>query len=93
MKGYHIIQFPINLSLAITGHKLQGMTMEMMILSEINLKQNWLYVMLSRLTSLQGLYLTRPLTRDMFKPISNNLRRELEWLRGLEVQLLNRINI
>jgi len=93
LKGYHIIQFPINLSLAITGHKLQGMTVDMMILSEINLKQNWLYVMLSRVTSLQGLYLTRPLTRDMFKPISNNLRRELEWLRGLEVQLLNRINI
>jgi len=29
---------------------------------------------------------------NMFKPISENLRRELEWLRGLETMLINRIN-
>jgi hypothetical protein len=79
-------------SLAITGHKLQGMTVDILILSEIHLTQNWLYVLLSRVTSLNDLYLMKPLKCNMFKPISQNLRRELEWLRGLETMLINRIN-
>jgi hypothetical protein len=92
LKGYTIQQFPVNVSLAITGHKLQGMTVDILILSEIHLTQNWLYVLLSRVTSLNGLYLMKPLKCNMFKPISENLRRELEWLRGLETMLINRIN-
>jgi hypothetical protein len=92
LKGYHVLQFPINLCLAITGHKLQGMTVDIMILSEIYLKQNWLYVMLSRVTTLQGLYLMKPLSKEMFKPISQNLKKELLWLRQLERQLLQRIS-
>ncbi|MFO0446272.1 MAG: AAA family ATPase, partial [bacterium] len=92
LKGYTIQQFPVNVSLAITGHKLQGMTVDILILSEIHLTQNWLYVLLSRVTSLNGLYLMKPLKCNMFKPISQNLRRELEWLRGLETMLINRIN-
>jgi hypothetical protein len=91
LKGYQILQVPINLSLAITGHKLQGMTLDILILSEINLKANWLYVLLSRVTTLQGLYLMKPLTMEMFKAPSRNLRRELEWLRCLESELFNRI--
>jgi hypothetical protein len=92
LKGYQIMQVPFNLSLAITGHKLQGMTLDMLILSEINLKSNWLYVLLSRVTTLQGLYLLKPLTKDMFKVPSRNLRREIEWLRELEKQHLVNIN-
>jgi len=61
LKGYTIQQFPVNVSLAITGHKLQGMTVDILILSEIHLTQNWLYVLLSRVTSLNGLYLMKPL--------------------------------
>jgi hypothetical protein len=93
VKGYQVLQFPLNLALAITGHKLQGMTVDIMILSEINLTQNWLYVLLSRVTSLQGLYLIKPLTKNMFKPMSSNLRKELEWLRELEQKLLQRLQI
>jgi hypothetical protein len=92
LKGYTIQQFPVIVSLAITSHKLQGMTVDILILSEIHLTQNWLYVLLSRVTSLNGLYLKKPLKCNMFKPISQNLRRELEWLRGLETMLTNRIN-
>jgi hypothetical protein len=54
--GYKIEQFPINLSLAITGHKLQGMTLDMLILCETNMTPNWLYVLLSQVTSLKGFF-------------------------------------
>jgi len=93
IKGYHIMQFPVNQSLAVTGHKLQGTTVELLILAEINLTMNWLYVLLSRVTSLQGLYLMKPLKKSMFKPICNNLKLELEWLRGLERTLLNQMEL
>ena len=91
LKGYTVQQFPVNVSLAITGHKLQGMTVDLLILSEIHLSQNWLYVLLSRVTSLKGLYLTKPLKTSMFRPISQNLRRELDWLRGLETMFINKL--
>jgi hypothetical protein len=93
IKGYRILQFPFNLSLAITGHKLQGMTLDIMILSEIHLQQNWLYVLLSRVTTRYGLYLMKPLSKEMFRPLSRNLKRELEWLRKLELQLLGRLEV
>jgi len=93
LKGYQILQFPVNLALAITGHKLQGMTLDIMVLSEINLSSNWLYVMLSRVTTLKGLFLMMPLTKQMFKPLSPSLKRELEWLRELEKQLLLRLEV
>jgi hypothetical protein len=93
IKGYHIMQFPVNQSLAATGHKLQGTTVELLILVEINLTMNWLYVLLSRVTSLQGLYLMKPLKKSMFKPICSNLKLELEWLRGLERTLLNQMEL
>jgi len=46
IKGFKICQFAVNLSLATTGHKLQGMTKDVLILSEISLVPNWLYVVL-----------------------------------------------
>jgi hypothetical protein len=79
LKGYKMLQFPVNLSLVVTGHKLQGMTLDTLILSEINLTHNWLYVLLSRVTTLNGLFLLKPLKREMFKPVNINLKRELEW--------------
>ena len=93
VKGCAIYQFPVNVSLAITGHKLQGMTVDILVLSEVHLSQNWLYVLLSRVTSLRGLFLMKPLRKDMFKPIASNLRRELEWLRELETLLIQNLGI
>jgi hypothetical protein len=92
LKGYHIKQFPINLALAINGHKLQGMTVDILILSEINLTSNWLYVLLSRVTTLEGLFLMEPLRKNMFKPIEKQLKQELEFLRQKEQELLLQIN-
>jgi hypothetical protein len=89
IKGFKMAQFAVNMSLATTGHKLQGMTMDLLILAEISLVPNWLYVVLSRVTTLKGLFLMHPLRKEMFKQISRNLREELLFLRTLEQQLLN----
>ncbi len=92
MKGFKISQFAVNLSLATTGHKLQGMTKDILILSEISLVPNWLYVVLSRVTTLQGLFLMMPLTMDMFFPIPDSLQNELDFLRKLEEDFIRKIS-
>jgi hypothetical protein len=92
LKDFKILQFPINLSLATTGHKLQGMTKDILILAELSDKPNWLYVVLSRVTTLAGLFLMVPLTMEMFKPISQALQHELDFLRELENQFISRLN-
>jgi hypothetical protein len=92
LRGYQITQFPVNLSVAVTGHKLQGMTLDMLVLCEISTVQNWLYVLLSRVTTLRGLYLTKPLTKGMFRPVSPELKAEIAFLRQKEndhIQLFN----
>ena len=91
IKGFKMAQFAVNMSLATTGHKLKGMTMDVLILAEISLMPNWLYVILSGVTTLKGLYLMQPLTKEMFKRISRNLREELLFLRSLEQRLLQNL--
>jgi hypothetical protein len=52
-----IVQFPININLATTDHKLQGMMKKFLIISAINYSTpNWIYVVLSRVTTLDGLF-------------------------------------
>jgi hypothetical protein len=52
--------FPVNNNLATTGHKLQGMTKKFLIVSSINYSTaNSIYVVLSRVTSLDGLFLIK----------------------------------
>jgi hypothetical protein len=91
IKVFKMAQFAVNMSLATTGHKLQGMTMDLLILAEISLMPNWLHVIMSRVTLLKGLYLMQPLTTEIFKLISRNLREELLFLRSLEQRLLNNL--
>jgi hypothetical protein len=53
-----ILMFPVNNDLATTGHKLQGMTKKFLIVSSINYNTaNWIYVVLSRVTTLDGIFL------------------------------------
>ena len=60
-------QFPINSNIATTGHKLQGMSKDALIVNSWNYSfANWIYVVLSRVRTLSGLYLCSPL--DMNKP-------------------------
>ena len=68
--------FPVNNNLATTGHKLQGMTKKFLIVSSINYSTvNWIYVVLSRVTSLDGLLLMQPL-KPNFNPKPKNYSKK-----------------
>ena len=57
--NYHISQFPIRLAYAVTIHKSQGMTFEKVNLDPHVWAAGQLYVALSRVKNIKGLYLTR----------------------------------
>ena len=70
-----IMQFPINNDLATTGHKLQGMTKQYVIVSQLNYSTpNWIYVVLSRVTSLDSLFLLQPI-KENYNPQPSKLSR------------------
>ena len=49
---------------ATTGHKLQGMSKDKLIIVSWSFIPNWIYVVLSRVHTLKGLFLLRPLPTD-----------------------------
>ena len=59
-------QFPLSLNHATTGHKLQGKTIEQLIVSEwpANIR-NWVYVVLSRVKQLDQIFLKDPIPDDI----------------------------
>ena len=60
-------QFPLISNSATTGHKLQGCTAQTLLALEWNYRSNWPYVVLSRVTTMLGLYLAVDLTEDLSK--------------------------
>ena len=49
-------QFPVNCNIATTCHKLQGKTFQKLVINSLNYgTKNWIYVVLSRLTTFNGL--------------------------------------
>ena len=57
-------QLPINMNDGTTGHKLQGMSKDSLIIVSWSWKPNWIYVVLSRVRTLKGLFLLKPLPTD-----------------------------
>ena len=49
---------------ATTGHKLQGMSKDWLVVVLWSFTQNWIYVVLSRVRTLKGLFLLKPLPDD-----------------------------
>ena len=79
-------QFPIVLTVnnATTGHKLQGKSLKQLVVAEWSKMKNWAYVVLSRVQSLEGLFLMKPIPNDFeFKPsedyinMMKNLRKSI----------------
>lgn len=91
IKGVKILQFPLNMNDATTGHKLQGMSKNKLVIVDWDLKfANWIYVVLSRVRTLQGLYLLKPLKKewlDKFQ-VPDDLRRFENVMRGLQQHFL-----
>ena len=64
MKGQ---QFPIISNSCTTGHKLQGCTVAEILVNDFHYQKNWPYVVLSRVKTMNGLYLREPLSLDLQK--------------------------
>jgi hypothetical protein len=67
-----MIRFPVLVNNATTGHKLQGQTKDALCAGEWHYGNNWVYVVLSRVKSLSGLFLCTPL--DPTKDYSRDAR-------------------
>ena len=91
-----MIQIPANINDATTGHKLQGMSKDAIVVSSwptlglATMFKNWEYVVLSRVRTLSGLYLVEPIDMDKsFKP-SSELKKNIENARRKETDVLEK---
>jgi sulfur transfer protein SufE len=64
MKGN---QFPLISNSSTTEHKLQGCTLRQLAIFEHFYGQNWMYVVLSRVRTMNGLFFAVPLSEDLSK--------------------------
>ncbi len=85
-------QLPVNSNDATTGHKLQGMSKDTIVITSWpkgGLFKNWEYVVLSRVRTLSGLYLFKPIDMDKsFKP-SDELKQFFRRARAKERRFIN----
>ena len=79
-----LYQFKVTVNHATTGHKLQGKTVEQLVVGEWCNIKNWMYVVLSRVRTLEGLFLLEPLPSDtetaphpQLTKMLNNLRNRI----------------
>ena len=57
-----VTQVPVNCNIAVTGHKLQGMSKDWLIVNSWSYTfENWVYVVLSRVRTRSGLFLNKKL--------------------------------
>jgi hypothetical protein len=69
-----MLHLPVIVNHATTGHKLQGKTVRLLVIAEWSKVKNWAYVVLSRVKSLNGLFMTKSFPEDIdFSPASNYL--------------------
>ncbi len=85
-------QILANTNDASTGHKLQGMSKDVVIVTSwLTGFKNWEYVILSHARTLSGLYLVEPINmNNSFKP-SNELKRYIEFARLQESNLFKKM--
>ena len=90
-----VTQIPVNNSDATTGHKLQGMSKDTVIITSwppLNnmIFTNWEYTVLSRARTLNGLFIFQPIDMDKsFKP-TDELKQYLRRAKNLQNKVLNR---
>ena len=87
--GLKMKQFGVNNNIATTGHKLQGMSKDQLIVSSWNYSfKNWIYVVLSRVRTLSGLYLCQPIDETRPFPVDDTLLVEERRLEQMEEELM-----
>ena len=92
-------QIPANSNDATTGHKLQGMSKDVIIVSSwptggLSLMfKNWEYVVLSRVRTLSGLYLIEPIDMEKSFNPSPELRSYMERAMQKEKEILEKCRI
>jgi hypothetical protein len=91
-----MIQIPANINDATTGHKLQGMSKDVIVVSSwptgglATMFKNWEYVVLSHVCILSGLYLIEPIDMEkLFKP-SSELKKYIENKRRKKTDILEK---
>ena len=83
-------QFPFVRNTATTGHKLQGKTVEAILAYAFRYSVNWPYVVMSRVTTMDGLYLRKRLSDDLSNyTVPPELTEMLVRLRDREPQYLD----
>ena len=89
-------QIPANSNDATTGHKLQGMSKDAIIVSSwptgglAAMFKNWEYVVLSRVRTLSGLYLVKPIDMDKSFQPSPQLASYMDKIRKFEKDMLEK---
>ena len=85
-------QFGILVNVGTTGHKLQGMSKDIIIVADWYYSvHNWVYVVLSRVRTLNGLYLLKPLDPDKYFKSDHRLDGEVSRLLEVEKSTLEHI--
>jgi hypothetical protein len=91
-----MVQIPANSNDATTGHKLQGMSKDAIIVSSwptgrlAAMFKNWEYVVLSRVRTLSGLYLVKPIDMDKSFQPSPQLAAYMDKIRKFEKDMLDK---
>jgi hypothetical protein len=82
-QSIYVTQIPLIRNLATTGHKLQGQTKDAIIVSDYLYANNWIYVVLSRVTTRAGLFLRDQISRSKLAstPVDGRLLIHEAWLR------------
>lgn len=96
--GVRVLQFPCVLSLLLTGHKVQGKTLSNVVLASLSTihqygTTGWLYVVLSRVKKLSGLFTLVKLSLDVKKyKKRNDVLKEMSRLEKIETATLMRLS-
>ena len=86
-----ITQILVISSDVITGHKLQGLTKDNLIVYSWNkITECWMHVVLSRVKTLEGLFLVRPLKLTDIKPPSKEYLSFLQRMKDMQTTELER---
>jgi hypothetical protein len=92
-------QVQANRNDATTGHKLQGISKDVIIITSwptgglAAMFKNWEYVVLSRVRTISGLFLIKPIDMDKsFKP-SEELKKFMERARQKESNMMKQQNL